>query len=149
MGKRIRFTLDGAPVEARDDETLWQVARRQGLDVPHLCFTEARGYRPDGNCRICMVEIDGERTLAASCIRRPEPDMVVRTQSPRAQRARAMVMELLLADQPARAEAPDREARLWQWADRVSVGDSRFPAGRKTTLVAPGPVGAVSNRTYQ
>ncbi len=136
MGKRIRFTLDGAPVEARDDETLWQVAQRQGLDVPHLCFTEARGYRPDGNCRICMVEIDGERTLAASCIRRPEPDMVVRTQSPRAQRARAMVMELLLADQPARAQAPDREARLWQWADRVSVGDSRFPAGARP---APDP----------
>ena len=131
MGKRIRFTLDGASVEARDNETLWQVAQRQGLDLPHLCFSEARGYRADGNCRICMVEIDGERTLAASCIRRPEPDMVVRTQSPRAQRARAMVMELLLADQPARAQAPDREARLWQWADRVDVAGSRFPAGAR------------------
>ena len=131
MGKRVRFTLDGAPVEADAGETLWEVARGHGLDVPHLCLSEARGYRPDGNCRVCMVEIEGERTLAASCIRRPEPGMVVRTQSPRASRARAMVMELLVADQPARAEVPDQGAPIWRWADRMGVSDSRFPEGAR------------------
>ena len=65
MGKPVRFTLDGAAVEAGAGETLWEVARRRGVDVPHLCLSEARGYRPDGNCRVCMVEIEGERTLAA------------------------------------------------------------------------------------
>ncbi len=131
MSKRVRFTLDGAPVEAGPGETLWQVARRRGVDVPHLCLSEARGYRPDGNCRVCMVEIEGERTLAASCIRRPEPGMVVRTQSPRASRARAMVMELLVADQPGRAEVPDQGAPIWRWADRMKVSGSRFPEGAR------------------
>ncbi len=129
MPERIRFRLDGAAVEAGAGETLWEVARRRGLDLPHLCLSTARGYRPDGNCRICMVEVEGERTLAAACLRRPESGMVVRTQSARARRARAMVMELLLADQPDRAAAPERDARFWRWADRLAGARSRFPAG--------------------
>ena len=42
-----------------------------GIDIPHLCHRPQPGYRPDGNCRACMVEIEGERVLAASCIRMP------------------------------------------------------------------------------
>ena len=131
MGKPVQFTFDGAAVEASSGETIWQVARRTGTHIPHLCFTEARGYRPDGNCRACMVEVEGERTLAAACIRRPEPGMVVRSGSRRAIRARAMVMELLLADQPDQSAAPDRGARLWHWAERMGVAESRFPAGTR------------------
>ncbi len=71
MTKPITFTLDGIEVEAQPGETIWQVAKRQGTDIPHLCYTPEPGYRPDGNCRACMVEIEGERVLAASCIRTP------------------------------------------------------------------------------
>ena len=67
----ISFTLDGQTVEAQDGETIWQVAQRLGIEIPHLCYAPEPGYRPDGNCRACMVEIEGERTLAASCIRKP------------------------------------------------------------------------------
>ena len=52
-------------------ETIWQVAKRQGIEIPHLCYSPEPGYRADGNCRACMVEIEGERVLAASCIRKP------------------------------------------------------------------------------
>ncbi len=128
MAQAIRFTLDGQPVEARPDETIWQVASRLGVTIPHLCWHPAPGYRADGNCRACMVEIEGERTLAASCIRKPAEGMVVRTQSERAQKARRMVLELLLADQPPRADAHDETARLWHWAEAVGVSASRFPA---------------------
>ena len=65
----VVFELDGTNVEAEPDETIWQVAQRVGTDIPVLCFRDAPGYRPDGNCRACMVEIDGERVLAASCMR--------------------------------------------------------------------------------
>ena len=51
--------------QAREGETIWQVAKRQGTDIPHLCYAPEPGYRPDGNCRACMVEIEGERVLAA------------------------------------------------------------------------------------
>src|ERR1043165_7161982 len=59
-GKTITFTLDGEEVHAREGETIWQVAKRQGTDIPHLCYAPEPGYRPDGNCRACMVEIEGE-----------------------------------------------------------------------------------------
>src|SRR4051812_11513885 len=67
----IAFTLDGREVTARQGETIWQVARREGIEIPHLCYSPEPGYRADGNCRACMVEIEGERVLAASCIRKP------------------------------------------------------------------------------
>src|ERR687885_826771 len=103
MTDPIRFTLDGVEVEAQPGETIWQVANRQGVEIPHLCWLPKTGYRADGNCRACMVEIEGERVLAASCIRKPTNGMKVLTGSDRAVHARRMVMELLLADQPARA----------------------------------------------
>src|SRR5210317_2087177 len=102
MTKEIKFTLDGKEVSAGEDETIWQVAKRVGTTIPHLCHKDATGYRSDGNCRACMVEIDGERVLAASCVRKPAEGMVVKSESSRATTARKMVMEMLVADQPER-----------------------------------------------
>ena len=83
-GKLVKFLLDGKEVEARPGETIWQVAKRQGIDIPHLCYSPEPGYRADGNCRACMVEIEGERVLAASCIRKPAEGMKVKAASDRA-----------------------------------------------------------------
>jgi formate dehydrogenase major subunit len=129
---KITFTLDGKQVEAAPDETIWQVAQRQGTEIPHLCYAPEPGYREDGNCRACMVEIKGERVLAASCIRKPVQDMVVNTASKEAKSARRMVMEMLVADQPARETAPDPQSKFWAWADAMGVTDSRFPARANT-----------------
>jgi formate dehydrogenase major subunit len=127
----IAFELDGVAVEARPGETIWEAAQRLGTAIPHLCHKPAPGYRPDGNCRACMVEIEGERVLAASCIRTPQPGMRVRSASARAESARALVMELLVADQPARATSPDPTSAFWAQADAVGVSDSRFPSAER------------------
>jgi formate dehydrogenase major subunit len=127
----IAFELDGRQVEANTEETIWQVAARLGTDIPHLCWLSEPGYRADGNCRACMVEIEGERVLAASCIRKPAPGMKVRTATERAAKARKMVMELLVADQPARQTSHDPTSRFWSWADREGVTTSRFPAAER------------------
>ncbi|MGF1626124.1 MAG: formate dehydrogenase subunit alpha [Alphaproteobacteria bacterium] len=127
----VTFTLDGREVAAAAGETIWDVAKREDVAIPHLCHADAPGYRPDGNCRACMVEIEGERVLAASCIRKPAAGMAVKTATERARTARRMVMELLLADQPARAVAPDPDSKLWRWADRIGIADSRFPAAEQ------------------
>ena len=132
MTAKITFTLDGKQVEASPDETIWQVAERQGTKIPHLCHAPEPGYRPDGNCRACMIEIEGERVLAASCVRKPSQDMVVRAASDKATNARNMVMELLIADQPARETAHDPQSKFWAWADAMEIADSRFPARAKT-----------------
>ncbi len=88
-GKSVKFILDGKEVTALEGETIWQVAKRQGTEIPHLCYSPEPGYRADGNCRACMVEIEGERVLAASCIRKPAEGMkvkaVVRPRQDRAQ----------------------------------------------------------------
>lgn len=124
----IRFMLDGRAVEALPGESIWQVAKRIGTDIPHLCYTPQSGYRADGNCRACMVEIAGERVLAPSCKRQPTDGMQVTSQSARAKRARELVFELLLADQPLRETAHDAESKFWHWAEKLDVTTSRFPA---------------------
>ena len=124
----IRFLLDGKPVQAQPGESIWQVAKRTGTDIPHLCYTPQPGYRADGNCRACMVEIEGERVLAPSCKRAPVEGMKVISASARAVTARKLVLELLAADQPARAEAHDADSKFWHWAEALSVTESRFPA---------------------
>ena len=128
MTVAIRFSLDGHEVEAHDGETIWQVAQRHGTTIPHLCHSPEPGYRPDGNCRACMVHIEGERTLAASCIRQPTPGMDVRIDADRAVKARKMVMELLVADQPPKPSAHDADSRFWQWATLLRIDKSRFPS---------------------
>ena len=127
MTDPIRFSLDGSDIEAMPDETIWQVANRLGIEIPHLCWLPKPGYRADGNCRACMVEVEGERVLAASCIRKPAPGMKVHSASERAKFSRRAVFELLLADQPSREAAHDPDSRLWQWADRLDINDSRYP----------------------
>src|SRR5262250_2291270 len=127
MTEPIRFFLDGAEAEAAPGDTIWQVANRHGIEIPHICWLPKPGYRADGNCRACMVEIEGERVLAASCVRKPTPGMKVQTASERAKFSRKMVFELLVGDQPERPVAHDPNSRLWQWADKLGVSDSRFP----------------------
>ena len=127
MGE-IFFTLNGAAVSATPGETIWQAAKRHGVDIPHLCYSTQATYRPDGNCRVCMVEIEGERTLAASCLREPTADMMVTTDSTRAETARKMVMEMLIADQPARESSHDPQSQLWHWAEKMGQLTSRLPA---------------------
>jgi len=127
MSERITFTLDGQTVEAETGMTIWEVANGRGLKIPHLCHKPASGYRPDGNCRACMVEIEGERVLAASCIREPAEGMVVTTNNARAENARKMVMELLLADQPAQDVAHDKSSHMRDMAAQSGVESSRFP----------------------
>jgi formate dehydrogenase major subunit len=128
MTDPIRFFLDDREVEAMPGETIWQVASRLGSEIPHLCFLPKPGYRADGNCRACMVEVEGERVLAASCIRQPAPGMKVKSASERAKASRRLVFEMLLADQPERAQAHDPNSSFWQWADALEVSDSRFPS---------------------
>ncbi|TMV10858.1 formate dehydrogenase subunit alpha [Arenibacterium halophilum] len=127
MSDKVRFTLNGEEIEAEKGLTIWEVANGRGLVIPHLCHKPAPGYRPDGNCRACMVEIEGERTLAASCIREPSEGMVVTSVSARAEQARRMVMEMLVTDQPAPEVAHDKSSHLWDMAAMNGVSESRFP----------------------
>ncbi len=143
MPQTIEFTLDGKSCKAFDGETIIDAAARHGVDIPHLCYSE--GLRADGNCRACVVEIKGERTLAPSCCRNVTAGMDVQAKSERAVKSQKMVVEMLLSDMPdvgykwndanigndatignanhpvAKGKAVGQHGELSQWADALQV----------------------------
>src|SRR5471030_1521337 len=118
----VEFKLNGKTVVGRADETIIQTAKHYGIEIPHLCYKE--GMRPDGNCRACVVEIKGERTLAPSCCRVPNDGMDVTTDSTRAVASQKMVLELLLSDMSEQSYSPNSE--LDEWVRKLKVGKPRF-----------------------
>ncbi len=136
----VRFTLDGREVEAAADERLIDVADRIGVSIPRLCYQS--GKAPAGNCRACMVEIDGERVLAPACCRVASDGLMVHTASERALRSQKLVLELLLSDMPQRSRTLDNE--LDTWAQKLQVGRSRFPARKQPSADRSHPAIAVN-----
>ena len=123
----IRFSLNGREIEAAAEETILDAAQRHGVEIPRLCYKE--GYRADGNCRACMVEIEGERALAPSCCRTPADGMKISSNNERALHSQKMVLELLLSDMPQQGTSPYRlDSELDQWASRLNVFSPRFEA---------------------
>ncbi len=94
----VEFKLDGQTIVSYEGETILKAVKRHGIDIPHLCFKN--GYRSDGNCRACVVEINGERTLAPSCCRSATPGMDVKANSERVLKSQKLVLEMLLSDMP-------------------------------------------------
>ena len=123
--KTVEFKLDQQTVHAFEGESILKAAKRHGIDIPHLCYKD--GMRADGNCRACVVEVKGERTLAPSCCRSATEGMEVQTQSERAVKSQKMVLEMLLSDMPDTGykwdEANEKlqHGELSVWADRMDV----------------------------
>ncbi|MET0964345.1 MAG: formate dehydrogenase subunit alpha [Noviherbaspirillum sp.] len=118
----VEFSLNGQPVTARVTDTLIEVADREGVAIPRLCYKP--GLETAGNCRACMVEINGERALAPSCCRNPTAGMQVTTDSERALHAQRMVLELLQSDMPETSYTLHNEVD--DWAEELAVGKPRF-----------------------
>ncbi len=134
MTKKIKFFIDNKVVIAQEDETIWQVAKKNGTTLPHLCYADKPGYRADGNCRACMVSIEGERVLAASCLRKPVDGMKVSTNDERSKKSREMVLELLITDQPKKQNSHDPDSHFWEMAQKVNIEESRFDKKQKSLI---------------
>jgi formate dehydrogenase major subunit len=122
MPQTVEFKLNDQAVKAYEGETILKAAQRHGVDIPHLCYKD--GLRPDGNCRACVVEIKGERTLAPSCCRTATAGLEVLV-SDRAVKSQKMVLEMLLSDMPDTGYKWNDEAQqhgeLSDWASRMDV----------------------------
>ncbi|MBA2565294.1 MAG: molybdopterin-dependent oxidoreductase, partial [Gemmatimonadetes bacterium] len=123
----VTLTIDGREVTVAGGSTVWEAARELGIEVPVLCHDPK--MRPVGVCRTCVVEVEGARVFPASCVRPAEPGMVVRTDTPRLEAQRRVLVELLMADHPTPC---DKELRglaceLERLARRYGVGNGSGP----------------------
>ena len=136
----VALRIDQQTVHAQEGETIFKAAQRHGIDIPHLCFKD--GLRPDGNCRACVVEIAGERTLAPSCCRTATAGLEVLVNSPRARKSQQMVLEMLLCDMPDVGhkwlnDGVGQHGELSDWAKRLDVQVRPALQGLRRTQPAP------------
>ena len=126
MNNKISFFLNTRKVEANNNETIWDVSIREGIEIPHLCHSDKNGYKPDGNCRACVVEIQGEKTLTASCIRQPTQGMKVFTNTRKVEKSQNLILELLLSDQPKNKYQNFQGNHFWNILNKKKINKSRF-----------------------
>ncbi|OLF05623.1 formate dehydrogenase subunit alpha [Actinophytocola xinjiangensis] len=130
--RTVTARIDGHSVTVPDGTSIYDAAKQAGVDIPVLCHNER--YDPVGVCRMCVVDTGG-RTFAAACVRPCEDGMTVKTDTPELNRNRATLTELLLSDQPARAEDPKQTTTgdnlLLELADT-------FDVARETTALPCG-----------
>jgi formate dehydrogenase major subunit len=142
----VELSIDGRSVQVPSGLTIWEAARRAGIDIPVLCHHP--NLAPVAVCRVCAVEVEGARVLAAACIRQVEPGMKVRTTSDRVERSRHMLVELLMADHPTPCTRQQQlgTCELEGLASRYGIGESRFAARASTNgLDVSSPVIAVDH----
>jgi formate dehydrogenase major subunit len=136
----VVFKLNGKTVSGYSNEILIEIAKRHGVEIPHLCYQ--KGMRPDGNCRACMVEIKGERILAPSCCRYPKSGMEVFSDNDRARASQKIVFELLLSDMPETSYTLNSELGLW--AKKLKLGKPRFSPRQQPAADVSHPAIAVN-----
>ncbi len=136
----IELIIDGKRCTAEKGQTILQVAKAHGIYIPHLCWD--RRLKPFGGCRLCLVEVEGQRKLMASCSTPAEDGMVVHTNTPQLDKARRTVLELLLIHHPLDCPVCDKagECALQDLAYKYGPSQSRFYAERKHEPEATSPL---------
>ncbi len=126
----IQVTINGQALEVAEGTTILQAAKSAGIRIPTLCFLEKR--EPIGACRVCLVEVEGARTLMASCSTPCTDGQVVWTNSPRARAARRQVVELLLSEHDGDCQTCERneDCELRKLASDMGIRTVPFEGAR-------------------
>lgn len=96
MEKLVTLTIDGIQVKVKEDTTILEAARMAGIDIPTLCFLKE--INEVGDCRMCIVEVEGRRGFATSCIQKVEEGMIVHTHTPSVMEARHTILDLIVSN---------------------------------------------------
>jgi iron-only hydrogenase group A len=143
MAETITLTINGKQITAQAGQTLLQVCRAQGIDIPTLCYLE--NLFPSGACRMCVVEVEGARGLVPSCAFPAADGQVVHTHSPRARRARKTIVELLLANHPQECLTCVRsnQCELQTLANDLGIREKRYEGARREYAIDASSVSLV------
>jgi NADH dehydrogenase/NADH:ubiquinone oxidoreductase subunit G len=128
-------TINGKSVMGRPDMTILELAKANGIDIPTLCYLE--GLPPTGSCRVCVVEVEGSRTLVASCHTPISKGMVIQTHSPKVIETRRLIVELLLANHCGSCFLCEKAniCELRKIAADLDIGIPRFRPVKKYQLI--------------
>ncbi len=139
--------IDGKEMDADPDETIVKACARTGVMIPTLCYLE--GVSANASCGLCVVEIEGAKSLVRSCVQKPAAGMKIQTSTPRVRRARKIALELLLANHPADCLSCMRggNCELRSMAELLGVSADRFPKTKKTPLPDYSAAGLVRNNS--
>ena len=124
MANEVSLTIDGQQVSVEQGTTLLKAAQQIGVDIPTICFHEAT--TANALCRICVVEVEGQRLLQPACIVKVTQDMKVQTRSERVMRARRTILEMLAST----VDLSDASRRLTMM-EEYGVNASRFPDAKR------------------
>ncbi|MEA2021397.1 MAG: NADH-dependent [FeFe] hydrogenase, group A6 [Candidatus Caldatribacteriota bacterium] len=122
----VNFTLNNMAVSVPEGTTILKAARQNGINIPTLCYLE--DVQEPGSCRVCVVEVEGAKTLQPSCVTKVTEGMKVRTNSKKVRDARKMVLELILSDHPWECNTCDRngDCELQKLAEEHGIREVRF-----------------------
>ena len=116
----VDVTIDGKTVRVPEGSTLLEACRQEGIDTPTLCYLE--NLTPVNVCRVCVVEVEGSRTLVPACSRKAEPGMSVHTDSERVRTSRRMVLEFLASSVDMTLTAP----QVHRWMEQYGADPTRY-----------------------
>ena len=130
MSKTVTLTIDNQSVTVQAGVTIWGAARKLGINIPTLCHHF--DVKPYSGCRVCVVEVQGARALAAACSFPVTEGLVVFTNSPKVREARRLVVELLLANHPKECFtcARNQNCELQAMAQNLGIKEIRFPPAK-------------------
>ncbi|HUU58032.1 MAG TPA: formate dehydrogenase subunit alpha, partial [Phycisphaerae bacterium] len=139
MPPDISLTIDDVEVAVPAGTTILEAARTAGIDIPHLCYDPDLQLPPTSSCRLCLVEVAGAKSPAASCSHPAAAGMVVRTDTDKLRQTRRMVIELLLSDHPHDCLTCEKAGTcaLQEYAYQLGV---RAPEPAAAETLAPSPV---------
>jgi len=129
--KEIKAIINGRQLIGREGQTILELCRENGIDIPTLCYIDR--LPPSGSCRLCVVEVEGSRTLVGSCHTPVTPGMVIQTHSPKVIEARRMIVELMLASHPDSCVICDKAnlCELRKIAADLDIGMTRVKTRRR------------------
>lgn len=128
--RMISIEVDGRPVKVREGSTILDACRAQRIDTPTLCF--APNLTPVNACRVCVVEVEGARTLVPACARKAEPGMKVKTDTDRVRHSRKLVLEFLASS----VDLGTANADIHRWMKEYAADPDRFGARMDQNEVA-------------
>lgn len=129
----MNIWINNMKLDFQPGDTVLQVARRNGINIPSLCHTELTAS-PGASCRLCIVEVEGQPRLQTSCTLQAQDGLRIRTHNPKIQRIRRNIMELLLANHPEDCLICSRRSNceLSALADETGIRERRYSGLRKS-----------------